>query len=74
MILLFFERRIETIITEDQNTIGPDDLSDDTELAATQDDDASDTLEEASESDDDAQEVGKADVRKEDKFLMKREM
>lgn len=55
------------MIIEDQNTAGPDDLSDDTNLAATQDYDASDPLGEVSESDD-AQEFDDADVKTEDNF------
>lgn len=56
------------MIIENQNTAGPDDLSDDTDLAATQDYDASDPLGEVSESDDDALEFDEADVKTEDNF------
>jgi len=56
------------MIIEDQNTPGPDDLSDDTDIAGTQDYDASDPLAEMSESDDDAQEVDEADIQTEDNF------
>lgn len=56
------------MIIEEQNTPGPDDLIDDTDIASTQDYDASDPLGEVSESDDDAQEFDDTDVTTEDNF------
>jgi len=56
------------MINEGQNTPGPDDLGDDTDIAATQDYDAPDPLGEVSESDDDAQGSDEADVQTEDNF------